>query len=66
MTANQITFLLVPLVACMLVVYTVLHVRKLKKNQPPKVHGPHTPGAGYDAKEIARGKGNGMADGGVG
>ena len=66
MTANQITVLLVPVVVCFSLVCFFVSSRKLKKSQPPKVHGPHTPDAGYDAKEIARSKGKGMADGGAG
>lgn len=66
MTTNQITLALVPVLVFLMAVWLFLYSRKLKRNQPKKVHGPHTPGVGYDAKEIARSKGNGMADGGVG
>lgn len=66
LTANQIMSILIPVIAAFLVVGFFLHSRRLKKRTPPKVHGPHSPGPGYDAKEMARSKLNGMADGGIG
>ena len=66
MTANQIMLALLPLIVLFLVVWLLLYLRKLKRNEPPKVHGPHTQGVGYDAKVKVRSKGNGMADGGIG
>lgn len=66
MTANQIVLIFGPLMLCFFFVGLFLRARRTKMNQPQKVHGPHTPGAGYDAMEIARSKGNGMADGGAG
>ncbi|CUH53901.1 hypothetical protein [Shimia marina] len=68
MTANQLSLLLLPVLICSFAVWRFVRMRNRKKNLPIKVHGPHRPDAGYDAKEIARskGKGNGMADGGVG
>jgi len=51
MTANQITLIaLLLIVACAAVVF-YLKAGKARKNKPPKIHGPHTPGAGYDAKQ---------------
>ncbi|WP_306153925.1 hypothetical protein [Roseovarius sp. MMSF_3281] len=65
-TANQIAVILIPIGIFVLLVALFVNLKKGKTNQPQKkVHGPHTPGPGYDAKEIVRSKGAGMADGGV-
>jgi hypothetical protein len=66
LTANQTTLILFPVLVCSLVVGFVLISRRRKKSRPPKVHGPHNSDVGYDPKELARSKGSGMADGGVG
>ena len=66
LTANQITLIVVPVMVCLFVVRHFLNSRKRKNNQNPKVHGPHTPGAGYDVKEIARSNANGLGGGSVG
>lgn len=66
MTIDQLILLLLPVAFVLIAVWSFLRAKKRKEAQPPKSHGPHTPGAGYDAKEIARSKGNGMADGGIG
>lgn len=66
LTANQITLIIVPVMVCLFIGRLLLISRKHKKNKKTKVHGPHTPGAGYDAKEIARCNANGLGGGSVG
>ncbi len=63
MAANQITLILVPIAAVAIALY-VRHC-VAKATRAARSHGPRTPGAVYDAKELAVSKGNGM-DGGVG
>lgn len=59
MTANQITLWLVPIVLLVVGVMQVRAARRRRKPLPPKAHGAHAPGPGYDAKEVARSKGAG-------
>ena len=62
MTGNQIMFSLVPLLLFVFVfVFAMLWMRK-PKDLPPKEHGPHTPGAGYDQKAAARSKLEGLGN----
>ena len=64
MTANQITLILVPLVTLGFATAIYLKGRQTKKTLQPKVHGPHTPGAGNDPKEMIRSKSHTGFDGG--
>lgn len=64
LTANQITLVLIPVTIVAVSLYVRYCVAKAARKG--KSHGPHTPGAGYDAKEMAVSKGKGMADGGIG
>jgi len=66
LSANQLSLILLEVAIAGLIIVLLFTQRRQRKNQPAKVHGPHTPGAGYDQKEIARSKGNGMVDGGIG
>lgn len=63
--ANQISFLLFPVVMFCVGLVLWLTIRRRKKKEMPKVHAPHAPTPGYDTTEIARSKGRGMADGGM-
>ena len=65
MTANQITAIVIPILAIGLIFGAIVAMRAARRNEPPQTHRPHAPGAGYDPGAMARSKGNGMADGGV-
>lgn len=65
MTMDQFILLLIPVAVILLAAWNYVRAQKRKKAQPQQSHSPHTPAAGYDAKELARSKGNGMADGGA-
>ena len=65
MSGNQIVLIVVPLLIPAFLLFVYRRIRSVKKRRPEKVHGPHTPGAGYDRIEITRSRGQGTADGGV-
>ncbi|MFS8182319.1 hypothetical protein ACMG4P_12300 [Pseudovibrio denitrificans] len=64
MTANQIVLTIIPVVIFVLAFAIFLKVRNAKKTVQPKVHGPHTSGAGNDPKEMIRSKAHTGFDGG--
>ena len=65
MTANQIAAIVIPILAIGLILWAIVALRAIRRDEPPQVHRPHAPGSGYDPGAMARSKGSGMADGGV-
>ena len=64
-TANLIASIVIPILALCLILWVLIALRAARRNEPPQVHRPHAPGAGYDLGAMARSKGSGMADGGM-
>ena len=64
MTANLIAAIVIPILTLGLILWAIVSLRVARRNEPPQVHRPHAPGAGYDPGAIVRSKGSGMADGG--
>ena len=65
MTANQIAAIVIPIFALGLILWAIVALRVTRRDEPPQVHQPHAPDAGYDPGSMARSKGSGMADEGM-
>lgn len=63
--ANQITLILLPIFVICLAIVIHVRIRKARNTRGPQIHAPSSPNVGYDAKEMVRSRGSGMADGGM-